>query len=430
MKIGVVGLWHLGFVLTASWLKLGHQLVGIDFNPETIAQLSKGIAPIFEPHLDEIIGEALQNQNVIFSVDPSNLRDCDYVFLSFDTPVDENVCSALTPLEEALEKMAPYLKASCTLIVSSQVPVGTSRQFEKKMQRTIPTLRVVYSPENLRLGEAIANYLNPGHIVIGADNDEAIQSAMKLYSSIPANYLTMDLPSAEMTKHAINSFLATSITFANQFADACSTAGADFKQVAHAMKQDQRIGKKAYLSAGVGFSGGTLGRDLQILSSLNQTEGSFPIFEEIWRYNKQRPQIIVNKLCKILGDLNNKTISLLGMTYKPGTSTLRRSIPLEIARTLVKKGMIVKAYDPKANWKEADIEGIEIFSDPYLLAKESQFLLLLTEWPEFKELDYRKLSESMTEKRLFDPNQFLKDQYSNFREFGYNIFTTNNLTKK
>jgi UDPglucose 6-dehydrogenase len=317
MTIGVVGLWHLGCVLTACWLKLGRRVIGIDFDSENINQLSKGKAPLFEPHLDETLQESLRNHKVQFSTDPSYLKECDFIFLGYDTPVDENDCYDLTLLEQALQKMAPHLKPTATLIISSQVPVGTCRKFGQKMK--VP---LVYSPENLRLGEAMHNYLNPGHIVIGADQGQAAQSAKTLFSVIPSEYLVMDLPSAEMTKHAINSFLATSITFANQLADVCGVAGADFSQVVQAMKHDPRIGKKAYLKAGIGFSGGTLGRDLQILASLNQQK-IFPLFEETWQYNKRRPQLIVDKIAQML----NKTVSLLGMTYKPGNKYPQKKYP-------------------------------------------------------------------------------------------------------
>ncbi|HSX13989.1 MAG TPA: nucleotide sugar dehydrogenase [Chlamydiales bacterium] len=428
-KIGIVGLWHLGCVLVASWLKLGNEVIGVDFEPDLIGQLRKGKAPLYEPNLDETIAQSIKDLKVSFSTDSASLKNCDYIFLSYDTPVDDNDHYDLTILEKAIEKIAPHLKANSTLIISSQVPVGTSQQFAKKLQNTTPSIEVVYSPENLRLGEAISNYLNPGHIVIGADNQKAANAANKLFSAIEANYLHMNLASAEMTKHAINSFLATSITFANQLADVCSLSGADFHLVAQAMKQDHRIGKKAYLKAGIGFSGGTLGRDLQILHLLNQMKGngSFPIFGNTWQYNRERPFLIIEKISAILGSLKNKTISILGMTYKPGTSTLRRSIPLEMAHTLVKKGAKVKVYDPKANWAEADLQGIQIVDNPNLIAQGSHFLLLLTEWQEFKSLNYNDLAKTMKEKKFFDPYSFLDSQHSLLQSFGYKIFTINTL---
>jgi UDPglucose 6-dehydrogenase len=404
---------------------MGQRVVGIEFDAEAIDRLSQGKAPLYEPDLEETIQSGLSGGNVLFSTDPAHLSRCDFVFLAYDTPVDENDLYDLSPLEKALDQIAPHLKASAIFIVSSQVPAGTCRQFQKKMNNP-----VVYSPENLRLGEAIFNYLNPGHVVIGADSEEASAAVSALFSSIPASYMKMDLASAEMTKHAINSFLASSVTFANQLSDACSLCGADFNQVASAMKQDPRIGKKAYLKAGIGFSGGTLGRDLQILNGLNKSKGggSFPLFGEIWQYNRQRPRSIVYKIGRILHQFKDKSIGLLGLTYKPGTSTLRRSIPLEIAYDLARKGANVSAYDPKANLSEANLEGIQIQPDPYSVSLDAHFLLLLTEWPEFKDLDFGRLGHPMKEKRLFDPYSFLSARYGEIQSAGFQIF--NNIIVK
>ena len=407
--IGVVGLWHLGCVVAASWLKLGYRVVGIDFCAETISQLAKQKPPIYEPELETTFQKGFDDQRLVFSTDPSQVKNCDFVFLAYDTPVDDNDCYDLTPLEHALANITPHLQTNAVLIVGSQVPVGTCKQWQKKLNNPI-----VYSPENLRLGEAVANYLNPGHIVIGSDCSASVALVKNLFSSIPATYLSMDWASAEMTKHAINAFLAASITFANQLSDACSLAKADFYKITHAMKQDPRIGAKAYLNAGIGFSGGTLGRDLQILNEMNKSKGggTFPLFGDIWQYNKKKPLSIVYKIGRILTYFKGKTVSILGMTYKPGTSTLRRSIPLEIAQDLARKGVIVNVYDPKANWEEGtNLEGFVIFQNPYEIGANSDFLLVLTPWPEFQELDFACLGNAMHEKRIFDPYGFLMNHY-------------------
>jgi len=405
MNIGVVGLWHLGCVLSASWFKLGAKVIGIDFDPQLVDNLSKGKAPIFEPGLSEL----LEKKQIAFSTDPSLLKKCDFVFLAYDTPVNESDEYDLSPLEQALDRIVPHLKDHSLLIVSSQLPVGTSQQFRHKLKSYNSSLELVYSPENLRLGEAIDNYLNPGHIVIGANSALTLQAASQLFSHIPATQLPMDLPSAEMAKHAINSFLATSVTFANQLSDACALSGADFNQVTAVMKQDPRIGKKAYLKAGIGFSGGTLGRDLKILDSIHQGAGkqTLPLFGQVWHYNQLRPELIVQRVTQALGTLQNQVIGLLGITYKPGTSTLRRSLPLEIAHRLKARGARLRVYDPKANWREANLNGIEICDSPQTLADSAHLLLLLTEWPEFKLLNYNTLMNKMKTKILLDPHGFL-----------------------
>ena len=418
--IGIVGLWHLGCVAAAAWLKLGHQVIACDFDLRLIDSLSQGKAPLYEPDLDASLLSGLEKKQITFSLDPSSLKACEFIFMTYDTPVNEQDLYDLHILEEALEKISPHLSSEAVLIISSQVPVGTCKKWQNKLKNPI-----VYSPENLKLGEAIANYLRPGHIVFGCNKEKALLRVRDLFSSIPATYITMDLNSAEMTKHAINAFLASSITFANQLSDACGLSGAHFKQVTQAMKHDPRIGNKAYIKAGVGFSGGTLGRDLRILSQINTSRGggTFPFFQEIWQHNRQRPKLLVYKMGRILGQFPQKTISFLGVTYKPGTSTLRRSIPLEMARDFTRKGAKVKIFDPKADWSEIEpIEGIIKVQNPYDLGKDADFLLVLTEWPEFKHLDFQLLGEHMISKRLFDPYGYFSDDYETIQASGFTIF--------
>ena len=411
--------------MTASWLKMGHRLIGVEFDPLVIEPLSHGKAPLYEPDLNKTLQMGLSSKQLEFSTDPSKLSECDFVFLAYDTPVDENDLHDLTPLEKALHQMRPHLKENAPLIISSQLPVGTCQNFQKIVNNPI-----IYSPENLKLGEAIFNYMNPGHLVLGGEDKRALEKVSELFSPLSATQLKMNWVSAEMAKHAINSFLATSITFANQLSDACSLSGADFTKVTAVMKSDPRIGIKAYLKAGIGFSGGTLGRDLQILNSLNKSKGggSFPLFGDLWQYNRQRPRSIVYKIGRILHQFKDKTIGLLGITYKPGTSTLRRSIPLEIGRDLVRKGARVKVYDPKADWTETHLDGIEIVVDPYQLGEGAHFILLLTEWSEFKEIDYQQLGARMREKRFFDPYSFLNDRYPILESSGFQVF--NNVIVK
>lgn len=419
-RIAIVGLWHLGCTAAAAWLKKDFSVVGIDFDEKIIEKLSKGKAPLYEPYLDEILQKSLAEKKLVFSTSPEKIKGCDFVFLTYDTPMDERDLYNLQPLEEALEKICPYLSKSASLIVSSQVPVGTCSKWEAQFNCSI-----AYSPENLKLSEAIENYLNPGHIVIGADKPKVLEKVKELFSNIPAKYLTMNLKSAEMTKHAINAFLASSITFANQLSDACGLSGADFHQVTSAMKLDPRIGDKAYMKAGIGFSGGTLGRDLRILSQLNKTRGggTFPFFQEIWQHNQQRPRLLVHKIGRVLKHFAEKKIAILGLTYKPGTSTLRRSLPLEMAYDLIRRQSRVKVYDPKADWSEGkNQEGLEKAKDPYDAAFGADFLLVLTPWPEFKELDFEKIGKSMREKRIFDPHSCLTHQYALLKSFGFEIF--------
>jgi len=235
----------------------------------------------------------------------------------------------------------------------------------------------------------------------------------------------MNLPSAEMAKHGINSFLAASITLANQWADLCSQVGADFSQVAAAMKRDPRIGKRAYLSPGIGFSGGTIGRDLQVLESTNQQfDNISPIFGEIWRYNRSRVGVVRRVAREVLGSLEGKAIALLGMTYKPGTSTLRRSLPLEVATDLIAQGATVKAYDPKADWSEVEVpKKLQSCPDAITAVEGAKMTVVLTEWPEFKTLDFQAVIAAMSGNFLFDTKSFLLPQFEQLEALGFKILS-------
>ena len=424
-KIGVVGLWHLGCIIAATWSKLGCEVRGIDFEELNVINLSKGQPPIYEPELQETIQLSLEKGLLSFYQDPAHLRDCSFVFLAYDTPVRDDDSSDISLLEETIEAIASHLAPKTILIVSAQLPVGTARQFRNKLKAVDPSLEVVYSPENLRLGEAINCYLNPGHIVIGADEPQAGQAVAELFSPMQAECLFMNLPSAEMTKHGINSFLAASITLANQWADICTAVGADFAQVAAAMKCDPRIGKRAYLSAGIGFSGGTLGRDLQVLEGINQQIGDqSPIFGDIWQYNKARVKVVGKVAEDALGNLQGKTITLLGMTYKPGTSTLRRSLPLEVAYDLVARGALIRAYDPKADWSEAQLpERFESFASVYEAVEKADLVVLLTEWLEFKSLDFSEILKRMEETIFFDTKSFLLERFEEMESLGFTVLS-------
>lgn len=422
-KIGIVGLWHLGCTLTAAWSKLGKTVQAIDFDPNIVASLSKGIAPIFEPGINEMLQEGLKEKRISFSTNPNFIKDARFIFLAYDTPVANDDSSEITILEEAIEKIGPHLSPSTMLIISAQLPVGTSSQFRARLKKINPSLELVYSPENLRLGEALDCYLNPGHIVIGSETHDVHQSLSRLFAPMQAELYFMNLASAEMTKHGINAFLATSIVFANQIADICLSVGADFNKVASAMRSDPRIGKKAYLNSGLGFSGGTLGRDLQALSKADCDLGNKKsFFSEIWRSNKNRIKKVSELAKKNLGKLEGKTIALLGMTYKPGTSTLRRSLALEVAGDLIDQGALVRAFDPKADWKNVALpKPFQYFQDAYTAARGAHMAVLLTEWPEFQTIDFQTLLKQMSGNLFLDTKDFLIKQHSRMESLGFRV---------
>lgn len=424
--IGVVGLWHLGCTLAACWAKQGNTVRAVDFNEDLVRELQTGKPPIFEPGLEETIRGELTSGRLSFSSSVGHLANCRFVFVAYDTPVHDDDSPDLTIIDDVISRVGPTLTDDSIMIISAQLPAGTARHLRKRLKEFNASTELVYSPENLRLGEAIACYMRPGHIVIGSDDPVAAAAVEELFGPMEAVCLKMSLPSAEMTKHAINSFLAASITLSNQWADLCEAVDAEFSQVAEAMRYDPRIGKRAYLTPGIGFSGGTLGRDLQVLEQLNRekAKGLSPIFGDIWRYNRSRVRVVRNRCEKALECVNGRTIALLGMTYKPGTSTLRRSLPLEVAEDLVKHGAVLRAYDPKANWKEVQLPtGLTVHDSPYEAIRGVDMAVLLTEWPDFLTLDYGRIKTKMAQPILFDTKNMLGTRRHDLERLGFTVLT-------
>ncbi len=421
-KVGVIGLWHLGCVISVSWMKLGYEVVGFDYEKTRVEKLRKGIPPLYEPNLDKALLEGFEKGLLSFSDNVESLRECDYVFLSYDTPVLDDDTSDTSILENSVKSVRVVMKDSAILIVSSQSPVGYCSHLRYLLKEKNATLEIAYSPENLRLGEAIECYLRPGRIVIGTASKETELSCVKLFSKITDQLLCMSLESAEIVKHGINSYLAMSIVFANHLADICESKSARIDDVVRGLKSDVRIGAKAYLSPGIGFSGGTLGRDLKVLDSVNESSNGFAkMFGAVHAFNSERKLSIVSKIDAILGGIAGKTISILGLTYKPGTSTLRRSLPLEIVEQLVNRNGKVKVYDPKADYSELNEPPLfEICKSIDDASDNCDILVLLTEWDEFKYFDWSKLVSPKNKKMFFDTKNCLDE--CNMRKVGFNYY--------
>ena len=344
-----------------------------------------------------------------FSSDLRLINSCDFIFLAYDTPVRDGDLSDTTILEKTVSDVRSVMKDNAILIVSSQSPVGLCRLLRAKLKEKNSSIELAYSPENLRLGEAIQCYLTPSRIIIGTANSRTEKKCRELFSQIQTNILSMNLESAEMVKHGINSFLATSIVFANHLADICEYTNACVDDVVLGMKSDSRIGEKAYLSPGIGFSGGTLGRDLRVMNQRNIAKNGYAkIFDIIYELNSERKKSILSKLERIVGSIEGSSIGVLGLTYKPNTSTLRRSFPLEIVNLLIEKKSQVKVYDPKADYSELSFEPkFAIASNIESVSRSIDLLLLLTEWKEFRDYDWKDIPNQMNRPMFFDAKNFL-----------------------
>lgn len=425
-KISVIGLWHLGLVNCVGFCEKGYSVTAIDFNKSLINNLKKGIPPLFEPDLSETINKHLKTNRLEFFIDASVSKDSDYVVIAYDSPVNDKDEVDISPVIKAAEIAAPYLMPNTPVIITSQVPLGSCEKIEEKIKRINGKWEsgVVYTPENLRLGSAIPLFLEPDMIVLGSNNKAASSAAIKLYESFKTKKFPMSLRSAEMVKHAINTFLATSITFGNEIANIADRLGADAVAVGQAIKADQRIGKAPVLP-GLGFSGGTLARDVELLKKFSKQLG-YPghLLQSITAINEDSFNQIILKLKSKLGSLNGKKIGILGLTYKPGTSTMRRSPAIKIIVKLLAAKAICLAYDPKASAKELKTYTKTVIKMPSVdaLAKKSEALVLITEWPEFKDLDYKKLASLMKNALIIDTKNFLDPEImvkSGFDYVGY-----------
>jgi UDPglucose 6-dehydrogenase len=422
--ICVIGLWHLGCVVAASWAELGHRVVGTDPSAPVVEALRGGKPPIFEPGLEDLVRKNLQAGTLSFAGDVGTAaRGARFAFIAFDTPVDDDDRSDLAPLERALDALAPVLERGAIVVVSSQVPVGTCRRWRERLRQGSPhgEVDLVYSPENLRLGEAIACYLHPDRIVVGADAAATAARVTELFAPMAAPVLPMSLPSAEMAKHALNGFLATSVSFINEIATLCETSGADVLAVAEALRTDPRVGRRAFLSPGFGFAGGTLARDVQVLKETGRAAGAAtPLLDGVLEVNRRRSGLVLRRLSDVLDGVAGRTIGVLGLTYKAGTSTLRRSVALEVIASLAGAGARVQAFDPAADLAELDGRAkFEMAPDAYAAARGAMALVVLTEWPEFRALDFERVRGLMAQPVILDGKNLLADLDLAARGFRY-----------
>ena len=412
VKVGVVGLWHLGCVTSTCLANLGYKVVGYDKDKEIIKNLICGKAPILEPGLDESIKRNTNNLRLQFTTNMEEaVTGADYVLLTIDTPVDEQDRVDLTSVYDAINEISRFITNKVLIIVQSQVPVGTCDDFLKILKQKRPNVEfgLAYCPENLRLGKAIETFEKPDRIIIGSNNKQTANKVKSFFNVIDCPKIIMSLKAAEMTKHSVNAFLATCISFANWIGNLCEEMGVDTKKVIEGLMSERRIGNNLPLRAGLGFSGGTLGRDLRILEKLGKDYGKkSDLIESVLDINHEQNILVVKKILKIFNTLDGLTIGVLGLTYKAGTNTLRRSTSLEIIKELLKLNSKVNAYDPCITSVNSILnKNFQLCNSPYLAVEEASILLILTDWPEFQELDYNRIFAIMKKPIILDAKNFL-----------------------
>lgn len=406
-NITVLGLWHLGCVTAASCAQ-HFSVTGLDFDAANLARLNSGHAPLAEPGLDALIATGLAAGRLRFTGDiPSACRQADILWVTYDTPVDDQDQADVEHVLREVRRCVPALPSGALVLLSSQLPVGTCRQLEVEFAAT--GCRFACAPENLRLGHALEVFNHADRIIAGGRDERTRAQLSALFAPFTREVIWMRPESAEMTKHAINSFLALSITFMNEVARLCEATGADAKEVERGLKSESRIGPKAYLSPGGAFAGGTLARDVVTLAQLGQKLGeTLEVIPAIKRSNDRHRQWAAAKLAHLFAGEPGRRVALLGLTYKPGTSTLRRSSAVELARTLAASGFEVRACDPSAPPLPADLAFIQFQPSAAAALEGADAVVVCTEWPEFRGLDWPALLPRLRRPLVIDATRFLE----------------------
>lgn len=406
MNVVVLGLWHLGCVTAACCAEHFH-VVGLDFDADLITGLQAGRAPLLEPGLDDLLAHGLASGRLRFALgaDPAALAAADVLWVCDDTPVDDRDVADVSFVLERIAACLPALRPGATVLISSQIPAGACRRLEAAH----PGVSFACSPENLRLGKALEIFRRPERIVAGVRDAAAREALAPLFAPFCRDILWMRPESAEMTKHGINAWLALSVTFANEIARLCEAVGADAREVERGLRSEPRIGQKAYIRPGGAFAGGTLARDVVALTKLSEASGErTALFPAILAGNEAHKGWALGKLRALLDPLESSEVAVLGLTYKPGTSTLRRSGAVELGAKLLAAGAQVRCYDPAApDPLPPELARAERFDSIAAALAGADAAVIATEWPEIKAAAWTGLVGQMRRPIVIDANGFL-----------------------
>jgi len=403
VKICVFGLWHLGTVTAACLASGGHQVVGLDRDATVIANLKQGKPPVFEPGLAELISST----PLEFTTKREAARNSEVVWVTFDTPVDEEDNADIDFVIRQVEQLFPCLSPGTLVLVSSQLPVGSVRRLEKFCPDK--SISFAYSPENLRLGKAIEVFTKPDRVIVGIRNERDKPRIEEIFRPWKPRIEWMSVESAEMTKHAINAFLATSVTFINELAGICEQVGADAKEVERGLKTESRIGPKAYLGPGAAFAGGTLARDIAFLTQIGgQHDVPINLLSGVHDSNNAHKGWARRKLAERLGVLRGRRIAIWGLTYKPGTDTLRRSSSVELCEWLTIQGAHVQAHDPAVKALPPELsDKMGLYPSAHDALSDAEALVVATEWPDYRAIDAVTVVSAMKKPIVLDAGRFL-----------------------
>ena len=410
MHISVVGTGYVGLVTGACFAEFGLNVTCMDTDAKRIGQLEKGNVPFYEPGLTELVSKGLRENRLTFTTDiVKAVEETLVIFIAVGTPSRSDGSADLSYVEEVGRGIARAMKSYKVIATKSTVPVGTGQRLREviRAHQSAPCrFDMVSNPEFLREGSAIEDFLRPNRVVIGAETDEASAIMKDLYRPlylIETPFVITDIASAEMIKYASNAFLATKISFINEIANLCEKVGADVQVVAKAMGLDHRIGGK-FLHAGAGFGGSCFPKDVAALVQIGQTAGQdMEVAQAAAKVNERQRERMVEKIRGALGGLKGKTVGILGLSFKPNTNDLRESPAMVIVERLLAEGCRVRAYDPAA-LEEASraFSGMIPCADAYDVAQGADGLVLMTEWNQFRNLDFERVKAALKQPVFID----------------------------
>lgn len=410
VRVAVFGLWHLGCVTAACVAAAGKTVVALDADAELVKRLQAGELPVQEPGLAELVAAGRASGRLSFANDAAAaLLDADVLWVTFDTPVDARDEADAASVRARLEAIRGAVRPGTLVLVSSQVPVGFTRSLARDWAGE--GLTFAYSPENLRLGKAIAAFQAPERVIAGLTEERDRPRVEALFQPYAPRLEWMSLESAEMTKHAINAFLATSVAFINELARLCERVGADAREVERGLKTEGRIGPRAYLSPGLAFAGGTLARDLRFLAGFGKELGiPTPLLAGVLASNDAHKGWLRDRIAGLLAGVPEPVVAVLGLTYKPGTDTLRRSASVELCGWLRERGVRVRAHDPAVRVLPPGLEEtMTLCRTAHDALAGADLAVVSTEWPDYRRLSAADVVSRMRRPRVVDQTWFLAD---------------------
>lgn len=426
MNLCIVGAGHVGLVTGACFAELGNQVICVDNNKNRIADLKKAIMPFYEPGMEEMVVRNAQENRLSFSSDLKEaVKKSSVIFIAVGTPPKENGEADLTDIEGVARQIAQAMPSYRLIVEKSTVPVETGKWVEHTIKVNIRGKKefdVASNPEFLREGAAIEDFMCPDRIVLGVESKRAKDILSELYAPLKAPIVITDIKSAEIIKHASNSFLAAKISFINAIANICERVGADVLKVAEGIGKDRRIGDK-FLDAGCGYGGFCFPKDIEAFIRIAEKKGyDFQLLKAVKQINEEQKSSIVRKIESALWNLKDKTIGILGLAFKPGTDDMRFAPSIDIIKQLQLREAKICAFDPQAmDVARPVLKDVRFCRDVYDTARGSDCLVILTEWNEFKEMDLKKIKKLLKQPIVVDGRNIYEPD--KMKELGFNYIS-------